>query len=84
MNTEQTVPEPTHPGFEPAAPGDHGTHVVLPQPSVWPMFLALGITLLVAAIPLGWIVGAVGAFLFVLALGGWIQDMRREMHHRDH
>ena len=54
----------------------HGTHMELPGPSVWPMILGGGITLLCAGVVLGSVVGLVGLVALVLALGGWIQEMR--------
>jgi Cytochrome c oxidase subunit IV len=54
----------------------HGHHVELPGPSIWPVILAGGITLLCAGVVLGSVVGLVGLVALVLALGGWIQEMR--------
>ena len=54
----------------------HGSHPELPGPSVWPVILGGGITLLCAGVVLGSVVGLVGLVALVLALGGWIQEMR--------
>lgn len=51
---------------------DHG----LPRPTVWPAVLAAGIAMLAAGLVTSLIFTAVGALVFALGLGGWIQELR--------
>ncbi len=65
-----------HPGWHEAMP----RHI--PEPTYWPVTLALGVTLLVWGIissPLLWIPGII---LFAVALGGWIGEMLHD--HGEH
>ncbi len=55
----------------------HGAHE-LPPPTIWPPALALGSTLLLWGLITSLVVTVVGAALFVLALGGWIGEIRHE------
>jgi hypothetical protein len=57
-------------------PGRRGA-IHLPPPSIWPLVVAGGISLLTAGVAVGPVVGVVGAALLVIGLGGWIQEMRR-------
>jgi hypothetical protein len=50
----------------------------LPEPSVWPATLALGITFLLWGLVTTLIITAVGVTLFAVALAGWIRDIRHE------
>ena len=50
----------------------------LPKPSVWPVTLALGVTLLSFGIVTHWIMSLVGFSLFLLAAGGWVGDLRND------
>ncbi len=47
----------------------------MPRPTIWPIVVALGVTMLGA----GWathpMLSVVGAVLFVLGLGGWISQL---------
>ena len=43
----------------------------LPQPTLWPLVLAGGVTLLLWGILTSWLVGGTGAILTFLALRGW-------------
>jgi hypothetical protein len=49
-----------------------------PQPTFWPMVMALAITIAMSGIVLDYIVMGVGVALFAVACGGWIGDMLRE------
>lgn len=49
----------------------------LPQPTYWPAVLALGIILMLWGIVTTFIISAVGLILFLIALGGWIGELRR-------
>ena len=52
---------------------DHG----LPQPSIWPVTLALGVSMACAGVITHPVVLAAGALLSILALGGWVADAVR-------
>ena len=49
---------------------DHG----LPKPSIWPVTLALGVSMACAGAITHPVVLAAGALLSILALGGWVGD----------
>jgi hypothetical protein len=51
------------------------TSVEMPQPTVWPLVLALGVSLLGAGMATNLALSFVGGLLFLLALGGWIGQM---------
>ncbi|MBS1957730.1 MAG: cytochrome c oxidase subunit 4 [Cyanobacteria bacterium SZAS-4] len=48
----------------------------LPRPSVWPITLALGVTLLAFGVVTNWIMSVVGLALLVVATGGWFMELR--------
>jgi hypothetical protein len=50
----------------------------LPEPTVWPAALALGITFLVWGLVTSLIITGAGGLLFAVALAGWIRDIRHE------
>jgi uncharacterized membrane protein YagU involved in acid resistance len=53
-----------------------GTETVqMPRATAWPIVLALGISLLGAGLATSLVLSAVGAVLFVFALGGWIGQL---------
>jgi hypothetical protein len=54
----------------------------LPEPTVWPAMLALGITFLVWGLVTSLIITGVGVALFSVALAGWIRDIRHERKQR--
>lgn len=49
-----------------------------PEPGVWPVTLALAITLLVWGLVTSLIITGVGLALFAVAMAGWIRDIRHE------
>ncbi|MBF9254044.1 cytochrome c oxidase subunit 4 [Pontibacter sp. 172403-2] len=51
---------------------------VLPKPTYYPFFLALGLAFLGWGILLGWVVALAGLIIIVLALRGWINILRHE------
>jgi hypothetical protein len=51
---------------------------VVPRPTYWPAVMALGIVFVFWGIVTTLIISAVGLTLFVLALAGWIHELRRE------
>lgn len=70
MRVHRDPEAPAH-GPEPANESSH-----LPPPSIWPLVLAGGISLLTAGVAVGPVVGVVGFILLAIGLGGWIQEMR--------
>lgn len=55
-------------------PPDHDG-VEMPQTTVWPMVLALGVALLAMGFATTLVLSVVGAGLFVIGLGGWIAQL---------
>lgn len=51
----------------------------LPKPTYWPFFLALGLVCIFWGILTTWIITAIGAIIFVIALSGWITDIYHEL-----
>jgi hypothetical protein len=52
----------------------HGT---APRPSIWPVALALGISIACAGVLTHWVILAGGALLAAVALAAWIVDAVR-------
>jgi hypothetical protein len=61
-HSDWSVPKPAH----------------IPRPTWWPAAMALAITFLLWGTVTSLVVVAVGLALFVVALGGWIREMRHE------
>jgi hypothetical protein len=74
--TSKTPPQKSHSEWTVLPPEK------LPGPTVWPAALALGITFLIWGLVTSLIITGVGVFLFVVALAGWIQDIRHERNKR--
>ena len=53
----------------------------IPLPTYWPVTMSLGITFIFWGIATTYIISGVGLLLFVVALAGWIGDMRHEHEH---
>lgn len=53
------------------SPDEHG----LPQPSIWPVVMAAGMTLFMAGLATNVVVLISGAALFALSAWGWVRDM---------
>jgi hypothetical protein len=66
---------------EPELPSNTTQHTIntrfvqLPRPTVWPMVLALGISLLLAGMVTGIAVGALGLLLTLFAVVGWFRQV---------
>lgn len=64
---------------------------VLPKPGYWPFLLALGIAFILWGLAVGFnevfstiiIVSGLGLILFIVALAGWIGDLRDERKHEN-
>jgi hypothetical protein len=50
----------------------------LPRPAYWPFFLALGVSFLVWGILTSWIISVAGLVVMIIALMGWITELRHE------
>ena len=50
----------------------------LPQPSIWPVALALGVSIACAGVITHWVILLGGALLAAVALGGWVVDAVRD------
>lgn len=51
---------------------------ILPHPTYWPFFLALGLMFMGWGILTSWIISAAGAIVFIISLTGWINILRHE------
>ena len=50
----------------------------LPRPTYWPAVFALGAVLILWGFVTTLVISGVGGLLFLVALGGWIGEMRHE------
>jgi hypothetical protein len=50
----------------------------MPRPTYWPFFLALGVSFLVWGILTSWIISVAGLVVMIIALMGWITELRHE------
>lgn len=50
----------------------------LPSPTYWPFFTALGFAFLLWGMIAGWMLSATGFLIIVVALRGWINNLRDE------
>ena len=51
---------------------------VLPEPTYWPFFLALGLMFMGWGLLTTWIISVAGFIVFVVSLIGWINIIRHE------
>jgi hypothetical protein len=56
-----------------------GEPVHLPGPSYLPVLVALGVSIAVVGIVLGWVLVAIGAVIAIIPLTRWIRQARAEM-----
>lgn len=63
-----------------ATPGEHtkAKPEMLPLPTYWPFFLAMGLLFMVWGLLTVWIIAAAGFVVFVIALAAWINILRHE------
>jgi hypothetical protein len=65
--------------------GEYIPDTHLPDPSIWPFVIAVGLAILMAGIVIHLVVVLVGLAVFVFGIGGWlyqdIQVARRQEHH---
>ena len=50
----------------------------LPRPTYWPFFLAMGLTFLAWGLLVGWMISVTGLVVMMIALAGWITELRHE------
>ncbi len=55
-----------------------GEEIHLPGPTIIPLTTAIGITLTVIGTTIDWIWSALGLIIFLVSVGIWIRDSRRE------
>ena len=56
-----------------------GEEIHLPGPSLLPLAVAVGLTLMVVGLTIGWWMSIIGLILFLTSTGIWIRDTRRDM-----
>jgi hypothetical protein len=56
-----------------------GEEIHLPGPSLLPLAVAIAITLIVIGSTLGWWLSIVGLVVFLVTVGIWIRDTRRDI-----
>ncbi len=56
-----------------------GEEVHMPGPSILPFVTAIGITLMVIGTTINWLFSGIGLAIFLVAVGMWIRDTRRDM-----
>lgn len=70
-NSENTQIKP-QPEWERAKPH------ILPEPTYWPFFLAMGLTFVFWGLLSIWLILAAGALIMIIALIGWINLLRHD------
>ncbi len=56
-----------------------GEEIHLPGPSVIPLVVAIGTTLLIIGTTIDWIWSALGGVILIVSIGIWIRDVRRDV-----
>ena len=51
---------------------------ILPKPTYWPFFLAMGLAFIFWGLLTTWVVLIAGGLIFITALIGWINQIRHE------
>lgn len=69
MNDKDIIPKDS---WEKAKPE------ILPKPTYWPFFLAMGLAFIFWGLLTTWMILATGGIIFIIALGGWINLLRHE------
>ena len=50
----------------------------LPPPTVWPVTLSFGVTLLAFGVLTSWIMSLTGLIFFLFGATGWVEDLRND------
>ena len=56
-----------------------GEEIHLPGPTLIPLVMAIGITLIVVGTTINWLFTIVGGIIFIITLVRWIRDTRRDV-----
>ena len=51
---------------------------ILPKPTYWPFFLAMGLAFIFWGLLTTWVVLTAGGLIYITALIGWIKQVRHE------
>ncbi|WEK21577.1 MAG: hypothetical protein P0Y49_10555 [Candidatus Pedobacter colombiensis] len=51
---------------------------ILPEPTYWPFFLAMGLAFMLWGLLTNWVILLAGSLVFIVALIGWINILRNE------
>ncbi len=57
---------------------EHSTPPHMPAPTLWPVTIAAGLTLLAWGSVTSPVFSAVGALLVLLGIAGWVRELRRD------
>jgi hypothetical protein len=50
----------------------------MPQPSFWPITLAISVLLLISGVLTSWVISVLGALLLIAAIVGWALENRKD------
>lgn len=53
--------------------------IELPEPTVWPFFVAFGICFLLWGILSSWLISVIGFIVLIIGLSGWMSDLYHEL-----
>ena len=56
-----------------------GEEIHLPGPSILPLAVGIAVTMIVIGTTLGWWLSIVGLIVFIVTVGIWIRDTRRDI-----
>ena len=56
-----------------------GEEIHLPGPSILPLAVGIAITMIVIGTTLGWWLSIIGLIVFIVTVGIWIRDTRRDI-----
>ena len=62
----------------PENPWEKAKPEILPKPTYWPFFLAMGLAFIFWGLLTTWVILVTGAIIFVISLIGWINILRYE------
>ncbi|WP_419802871.1 hypothetical protein [Mucilaginibacter sp.] len=68
----------TYPDINPGADWEKAKPEVLPKPTYWPFFLAMGLAFIFWGLLTTWVVLIAGLLIFIISLTGWINLLRHE------
>jgi hypothetical protein len=68
-------------GLAPASSTHSAEVVLLPEPTAWPMVLALGVSLIIAGMVTHWVISTLGVILALRSIVGWFLDVLPHERH---